>query len=488
MPRILFLFLAGILLTCSRTIPSQSLPKLILNKKPVVKIPEGLSYTFGYLEVPETRDDPRSSSIQLPFYHFKCRGDSCAEDPIIYTVGGPGATTMPSAAYMKYYQYLWDRDVILVEQRGTYYARPHLGCQEWAEAIYQTQFPTVSDREADSLLMAAAIACKDRYRKKRINLSAYRTTNIAQDIIDLMDLLEIEQANLLTISYSTKIAQVLMRDHPERIRSVVMDSPLPLEVSWDEESIQMLMEGYEQLFTACESDSGCSVKYPELRNQFFAALREASSDPVDIAISHEGEPMTFKLTGLDLAFLLAPGSNDEVAGTPRRMSDWLNGDQTSLIGTLESMLSGPGYGDGIGMRISVWCAEEMVFASDEIIAAQTNRYPEFQGAESEIFSREICEYWGVEPAPPIDNQPITSDIPVLLMSGEFDAITPSRWAAAMQANLPNSFHVIFPGWMHSVTTYWSNPCGMEVANAFFNDPSKEPIIDCFGELMSPIWE
>jgi carboxypeptidase C (cathepsin A) len=69
----------------------------------------------------ENRQDRQSVTIELPIYIFESRSDNPTKDSIIYTVGGPGSTSMPTAHYMTYYQYLDDRDFILVEQRGNYY-------------------------------------------------------------------------------------------------------------------------------------------------------------------------------------------------------------------------------------------------------------------------------------------------------------------------------------------------------------------------------
>jgi hypothetical protein len=70
------------------------------------------------------------------------------------------------------------------------------------------------------------------------------------------------------------------------------------------------------------------------------------------------------------------------------------------------------------------------------------------------------------------------------LSGEYDNETPVKWANNMHQNFPNSFHLIFKGWKHTVTTNWSNPCGMEVANAFFNNPKEKPVLACFKEIQS----
>ena len=170
---------------------------------------------------------------------------------------------------MKYYKYLDDRDFILIEQRGNYYAKPHLDCPEWSQAVSQSNLLDLKGISSDSILKKAAADCRKGLVKKGIDLNAYNTNEIAADINDLVNVLQIEKYNLLTISYSTKIAQVLMRDYPERIRSVVMDSPLPLAVNYDEESVENLLETVHTLLSDCEEDDACNAAFPDIKKRFF---------------------------------------------------------------------------------------------------------------------------------------------------------------------------------------------------------------------------
>ena len=217
------------------------------------------------LEVPENRSKSNSNTIRLPIYIFKSRSNQPKKDPIIYIVGGPGSSIIRNAPYMKYYQYLDDRDFILFEQRGTRYAQPHLDCPECAAANAQINTLQLNDSQADSLYKKAVLACKARLTSKGIDLNGYNSNETAADIEALRSVLGIEKYNLLTLSYGTKIAQILMRDYPEHIRSVVLDSPLPLEVSYDEESIQNLLEAYDQVFQDCQKDQNCSQAFPNLK-------------------------------------------------------------------------------------------------------------------------------------------------------------------------------------------------------------------------------
>ncbi|MEM8909416.1 MAG: alpha/beta fold hydrolase, partial [Bacteroidota bacterium] len=345
-------------------------PSFRVSQKTTHKIPEGQTYTFGYLKVLENRQRPDGQTIELPVYIFKSRSKHPKADPIIYTVGGPGQTTMPSAQYMNYYQYLDDRDFILIEQRGNYYAKPHLDCPEWAKVVYQSQLPEFETEQADAQFAKAAKDCRDRLTQQGIDLDGYHTNEIAADINDLVNVLEIPQYNLLTISYSTKIAQVLLRDYPERIRSAVLDSPLPLEVNYDEESVQNVLAVIDQLLTDCAANEKCNQAFPDLKNRFADYLKEKSIHPLVVTIDHPntGEEATFYLKGKDLIAVFTAASSSEVPNIPLEIDKLLRNDLTSVQAQLQYLFKGPGDGAGLGMRLSVWCAEENPFNSQATIA------------------------------------------------------------------------------------------------------------------------
>lgn len=454
------------------------------------KIPEGQQYTFGYLEVLENRNDPSSKTIELPVYIFKSRSENPKPDPILYTVGGPGSTTMPSAQYMNYYKYLDDRDFILVEQRGNYFAKPHLACPEWSKAVYQSNLPNFDQRKAARLFEKAAKSCRDRLTNEGVDLNGYNTNQIAADINDLVRVLGIEEFNLLTISYSTKIAQVMLRDYPKGIRSVVMDSPLPLEVSYDEESTANLLHALEILLIDCKNDESCNEAYPNLKQRFFKYLREKTMAPLVVKVEHPTKDKTeiFHLKGKDLINVFSYASTSDVINVPYEINKLLNNDLSSVKEQLSYLFNGPLEGDGIGMRLSVWCAEEYPFNSLEVINNESNRYAEIKGLSPATFEPGICEIWSVEKVSAIENNAISSNVPILLINGAYDEVTPVEWATEMKKNLKNSYHLIFEGWKHTPTTNWSNQCAMEAANEFFNDPSSKPNPECFEMIRKPTFK
>ncbi|RZS93365.1 TAP-like protein [Aquimarina brevivitae] len=462
-------------------------PSFTESKKTTHTISKEQQYTFGYLEVLENRAKPNGPRIKLPVYIFKSRNTDPQLDPIIYTVGGPGSTTMPSAQYMKYYMYLDDRDFILIEQRGTAFAQPSLDCPEWSQAVYTSNLNTDKNEKQNELLENAAIKCKKRLTQQGIDLNSYTTTDIAADINDLVNVLKIETYNLLTISYSTKIAQVLMRDYPERIRSVVMDSPLPLQVNYDEESVGNLLESLYAILSDCASNAECDSTYPNLKQRFYKFLTATTQNPLALNIQHPTtkKEVLFYLRGKDIINLFTSASTAEVPHIPYEIEKILNGDLSTLETQLLQLFQKPGPGSGIGMRLSVWCAEEYPFSSQKRIQDETTKYPEVLGLSPVVFEDEICKIWEVKKVAPIENQPIQSNIPVLVINGEYDNETPVKWGALMTKHLRNSYHLIFKGWKHTPTTNWSNPCAMEAANDFFNDPNTLPKPDCLEAIKTP---
>jgi pimeloyl-ACP methyl ester carboxylesterase len=484
MKRILLLwFCLPLVLSYDIALPAKKfVPTFRKSRKPVVKIPKGQEYTFGYLEVLENRDRPEGPTIKLPVYIFKSRNPQPKPDPILYTVGGPGASTMPSAPYMKYYSFLDDRDFILFEQRGTAFAQPHLDCPQWDEAFRASLNPSLDQQEIDALFSEAAAACKMALESQGIDLNAYRTTASAADIEDLRIALGIEQWNLLSISYSTKIAQVLMRDYPAGIRSVVMDSPLPLEVNYDTESVQNLLDAYERLFADCAADSLCRQSHPDLQSRFFSYLEDKSQNPLALTVPHPQtqEELNFRLRGKDIVSLIDVSSHAEIPQIPQIIEDLLMGKNDLLETRIKGLFNS--QSDGQGMRLSVWCAEETPFVSETAVQQAQKQHPAVQGLSPMVFDHQTCAVWGVEPEPERENQAVASAIPTLILNGEFDANTPPKWGKQMLENLSQSHQVIFPGWGHTPFTNWSDPCAMELARAFFNEPGEKPFQPCLDEL------
>ncbi|MEL7530285.1 MAG: alpha/beta fold hydrolase, partial [Bacteroidota bacterium] len=403
--------------------------------------------------------------------------------------------SLPNAPYMEYYHYLEDRDLILFEQRGNFYAKPSLNCPEWVKANNKVNVLQLSDKiteaEAQAFLSEAALSCRDRLTKKGIDLNSYRTEVIAADMEDLRLVLGIDQWNLLTVSYSTKIAQIMMRDYPEGIRSVVLDSPMRLDIRYDEKSNENMLSAIQLMLDDCQKNQDCSTAFPNLGERLFTYLEKVTLEPLVLNITDpiKGDEQTFYLRGKDLIELLAAGYTGDVPMLPAQIEAFLQGDMSTVESYLASLLQnyhkGNPIGSGIGMRLSVWCAEEMAHTDPSVLRAETEKYQSIKGRRPETYSAETCDIWSVEAVNEELLVPIQSEIPTLFISGSYDDLTPSYWVPEMMENMPNSYHLVFEGWKHTPIFYWDNSCAMQAARAFFNDPQSRPSPDCLSQLSKP---
>ena len=147
---------------------------------------------------------------------------------------------------------IWDgqnRDLILLDQRGTGYSEPTLDCPEFAE---------VDEQENPGAL------CYDRLTEEGINLAAYNTQENAADVADLRVALGIEEWDLLGISYGTRLALEVMRRHPEGVHAVILDSPFPPNADTPVDEVYSFIDALTELFADCERGDYCRENYPDL--------------------------------------------------------------------------------------------------------------------------------------------------------------------------------------------------------------------------------
>ena len=141
------------------------------------------------------------------------------------------------------------------------------------------------------------------------------------------------------------------------------------------------------------------------------------------------------------------------------------------------------YGDysSEGLRNSVLCSDEGTFTDfDEALKTMEGVHPaiaDFFKKENETLFR-TCEFWGAHAADPHENQPVVSDLPVLVMSGEYDPVTPPMYGRQVAESLKNSVVIEFPGLGHFV--FADRRCPRVIVADFLDDPDTPPDATCAG--------
>src|ERR1700733_4157829 len=123
------------------------------------KADSGLKTSCYYLIVPENRNKPNGKTIKLPFIYVESNNPNKHKDPVLYTAGGPGASSLGGVRFIHQRAFIKDRDYIAFEQRGTYNAKPWLNCTEVPEAIKESYHRGLN---RDSMVLLAVKACRKR--------------------------------------------------------------------------------------------------------------------------------------------------------------------------------------------------------------------------------------------------------------------------------------------------------------------------------------
>ncbi len=453
----------------------------------------------GHLLVPENRDQPTGRTLRLPVAILPSGSARSAADPIVYLSGGPGGIAINEADLLIAAKLNRNRDVVVMNQRGTYLSDPALTCpsiDDFTHALLGLRFYSQSTQRAH---LAATEICHQRLTALGADLAAYSTTESAADFVDLRKALGYPKWNLVGVSYGAVLAQTLMRDHPEGVRSVVLDSTVPVNVTladyW-----RATREGFDSLVQACAAQARCNQANPNLMATLTGLVNRLEAKPLTAIVKDPttGKALKVVIDGGALVDWLRNQSYD--ASALRRAPDLIGRlaqgrrDAIETIAT-ERAAASPPYAPhaptvGYGLALGVVCREQDPPGTEEAIAnIGREAFPAFPASVSGqavggwAYANDDCrDVWRVPIAPPQARSPVRSAIPTLLVSGGWDAVTSTGWSKTVAAGLASATVITIPGAGHFVSP--GSPCAQAVIASFLQDPAK-PDTECVGTLKAP---
>src|SRR5215213_5808076 len=429
-------------------------PCPVPNVPGVPELDLGPDFVCGFLTVPENRAAPEGRKIKLAVALLEATSPDPGRPPMVYLNGGPGSSGIAIAEELRDKGINRDRDVIFVSQRGTLHADPLLTCAESDRFVAESRglsmlAPATAQRGLD-----AVRACHDRLASKGYDLGAYNTIENAADLADLRTAMGIDSWHVYGVSYGTDLALQLLRDHPEGISSVVLDSVVPPQNNLLTHLWGSAAGGFKAVFDACAAQSRCAGAYPDLENEFTTTVQRLAKSPmtVDVPASADSPAQQVVIDGYKFANLVVLKSMDSnsYAALPEMIHATAQGDGRAAGVEVQNSVPSVDL-MSYGLKYGVMCREAAPFTTSDAIAADAQkvlpRFPAEVLAIQPQFGRMMddCQVWNVGRADPRVNQPVSSDIPVLLITGTFDAITEPSQADDAAATLTHSRVVRFPG-------------------------------------------
>ena len=430
----------------------------------------------GSLTVYENRATKQGRQIDLNIVVLPALRADAQPDPLFFLAGGPGqgAAKMAKMIREAYRQVLTDRDVVLVDQRGTGGSNP-LNCEDQDDSL-----KAFSRTDADALALLKK--CLTGYDA---DLTLYTTAIAMDDLDDVRAFLGYDKINIYGGSYGTRAGLVYMRQHGDRVRTAILDGVAPTNMRLPLFFPRDVQHALDLLTKDCAANAACNARYPNLGDRLHALMRRLENDPPTVPVIHPrtGERGEVTITARILANILASTLYIPIASSliPALVERGEHNDFQGLLALATIGDSGQPTNMSVGMQLAVVCAED----APKITPDETSK-----AAEGSLFGpyvmrvqQDACRFW---PRGHVDDsfyEPVTSPVPTLVMSGELDPVTPPVWGEAITKTLPNSKHLVIPGTGH---TAGGTGCGMRIIRNFIASGTTEGLdTTCIANVKRP---
>lgn len=351
--------------------------------------------------------------------------------------GGPGYSTTAGIDSISYDSgFLKYGGFIALDQRGTQRAIPNLEANEVYEAIKQSYR---EGRDKDSLVMTAVKRSRERLVAQGVDLSAYNTAESVEDINDLRLALGLDSLNLVGISYSGGLMLSVAQIHPEAARLLILNSPLPAFVTYEESALKNINEALEQVFSNCAADS--SQAYAGLKARFHRYFTELGDIRYTIRyLEKKGmDSLTISYGKQELLDAIVNRLNTaQVKSVPLVISEILDGRQDAYV---REVLDGYFAGNpsvSLAMRYSVYCSGQIAFVNRSVEKREEKRYPWLAGYVFNNVNYPICDCWQVRPVKKSVRALVYSSVPALISAGDADPWCRPSFNRLIKHGLPNA--------------------------------------------------
>jgi pimeloyl-ACP methyl ester carboxylesterase len=399
--------------------------------------------------------------------------------PVFFLAGGPGdAATQPAGALAPLLAGLRsDRDLVFVDIRGTGQSAP-LFCQ-----------PLGPPRELQTYMMYLldmddVRSCRAEL-EKTADLTQYTTSYAADDLNDVRAALGYERMALFGGSYGTRLAQEIMRRHPERVELAVLLGVAPPSMTAPSGFARSQQKALDRLIELCSTDPDCQDSYPDFAERLAEVLDRVSSEPATATITHPAfdQPQAVSLTRgefvMGLRFLAYRA--DLAARFPQLIADAAAGDYAPILSLISLAYYDISQNFFKGLYYSMTCAEDLPYVDvEQEIESSAGTVLGMYRMQQQL---DTCEIWPRGEADPRLHEPLASDVPVLLISGELDPVTPVANGDLVARTLSRSLHMVLAHRSHGALDEAAIGCWLPAFVEFARTSSLDGLdISCAAQL------
>ena len=324
------------------------------------------------------------------------------------------------------------------------------------------------------------LACKRTLSEQGIDLDAYTPEAVAADVVEVAEAMGYEVYNLYGTEFGSNVALSIMRDFPGNVRAAILDGVWPQQVNATETRNANAASALKAFFGHCEADPECSGRHPDLEQKFWQVFDRYEDHPTtaeyfDYYLDEpfkedvDGHFLLHKVLqslGSDSWIPYLPFLLDRIAGGDHRVAWVFNRHRFERASI-----------DNSAAWAALLCHAGGRFDDRARVLADRAAHPRIADPEARDPVPVLCAAWHDPAHEPIGRTPVASDVPALLLSGEFDPTTPPRWADLAAETLSRSHSLVVPMAGHGVGM--DAACGRALVAAFLNAPGDDPSPACF---------
>lgn len=458
----------------------------------------------GYVTVPLDHAEPDGPTIRLAVAVLPATDPDAGDEPVVVLEGGPGGHLVEPALSLPPHreQLQIGPETVLMDQRGVGLSEPALECPGYDAAIEAA----ATHPDAVEGGVEALAGCYDELVSAGIDPQAFHGAAIAADVDLVRDALGYEQVHLRGGSYGAEVALRAADAHPDRVASLLLSSPVDPTVNWIARSPLAFDHALGDLAQACAAHDGCADRFGDLGDRIRQAMARLVDAPAEVTVRRldgSSDTVTYPAAAaaghLRWLLYLPPALGSD--RLPALIDAAADGNYTPLA-TLGQRLEQQVVGlVSHGLHHAVRCTGQAAGLSPaNLRAAAEAAHPQLAAEHllpAETALLDVCDAWDVEPVGaigpasddnPVDaaaaeteeagtayepvgpDVPIAPPVPALVVTGQFDPVTPPGYGRRITDRLADSVLVEVPDVGHGALEHL-DACGQRIASAFIADPA-----------------
>jgi len=423
----------------------------------------------GRYEVFEDRAAKSGRKIALNILVLPAVSGKPAADPVFVLAGGPGqgAVSLIKGAGDYLIKLRRERDMVFVDQRGT-------GESNLLSCVSPAGNDGMGRYFTDGVNVEGLRDCRAQL-EKNANLTLYTSAIAMDDLDEVSTALGYQKINLFGGSYGTYAGFVFIRQHPDRVRAAILEGVTTVDAKILLPFAKGVEHSLERMFADCAANKDCNAAFPSLRAEFKELTTKLEKQPAEFEASNmingKRERITLSrnvfaeqirtMLYIPIYWRWLPVLIHEAnASNYGPFASIAHANVAGLLGQLAN-----------GMSLSVMCSEDIPFIAEDDIKRETTGT--FYGDNRVRVSIKNCEQWPKAKIGAEFVEPVKSDVPILMITGDLDPVAPPWLAAAAARLLPNSKHVSIPNTGH----YFRFECVDNLSAEFLSKGSAKGLDD-----------